>query len=147
MVASDAKLKDDLTKDFGSTIGEFFADFVEVFERQLPNRESAVQAFGLALNRAFPDLDAGAASADRAFEALSGLARRNIAVPLKRSELTKILEEALGKSINPKAFPILVRSDRNESDEKSLELDARSFSGGKAGFPAEEVWADELLVP
>jgi len=146
--ASDVKLRADLTKVYGDALGTFVAESVEVSERNLPDRDSAVQAFGVALERAFPALDVSRKRREAAFEALSGLAARSIGVSLARVELTHTLEDALGHPLpRPASFPLHIRSDRNEVDETALEIDASAFSGGPASFPAPERWSKNLIAP
>ena len=145
--ASDVKLRADLDGQFGSS-GAFVANFVEISERVLPDRDSAVQAFGFAFSRSFPDLALAPRIVERSFEDLSAFARKNIGVPLKRQDIVHVLEEATGVSLfSASAFPLLMRSDRKESDERYLEIDASAFSGGENGYPPADVWKSELATP
>lgn len=146
--ASDDKLRADLAKEFGLTLGSFVADSVEFAERVLPDRDSALHAFAVALNRAFPHIGASQMQTELAFEALSGLARQSLGTPLRRDTLIDRIESALGQALftNP-ALPIHLRSDRNEVNEAALEIDASAFSGGAASFPAPDRWQDELIAP
>ena len=58
------------------------------------------------------------------------------------------MEQALGKPLPlGQACALHIRSDRNEADETALELDASQFSGGDAGFPPPDIWAEKLLGP
>jgi hypothetical protein len=146
--ASDEKLRADLGKEYGSALGGFVADAVEIAERVLPDRDSALQAFAVALTRAFAHINASQKKIEQAFEALSGLARKSLGVPLKRDALVGQIGSALGEALftNP-ALPIHVRSDRNEVNEAALEIDASAFSGGSSPFPAPGRWRDELIAP
>jgi hypothetical protein len=146
--ASDAQLRADLIAEFGPELGEFVAQAVEVEERVLPERDSALQAFGLALHRAFPDLEASAGKIETAFEALSGLARRSIGKPLGRSALAGVLTGHLGRLMAEwRAFPLHVRSDRNEINYDALEINASGYSGGYRPFPDPSAWAFALVAP
>ena len=146
--ASDAQLKADLVAVYGESLGTFVVEAVEVTERNMPDRDSAIQAFGLALERAFPTVGARHRTIEQTFDALSGLARRTIGTPLARGDLIKVIETELGQPLPlPAAFPLHVRSDRNETNETALEIDASAFSGGAVSFPGpEEGWAD-LIEP
>lgn len=145
---SDAKLTADLVDTFGEQLGRFVADAVEVSERNLPDRDSALQAFGVALGRAFPALDVSPRRVEQAFELLSGLARRTIGVPLARAELIHAIEAGLGQTLPcESAFRLHVRSDRGEQDETALEIDVSDFSGGAARFPSPDAWAQALSAP
>jgi len=146
--ASDAQLRADLIAAYGDPLGPFVAEFVEVSERNLPDHDTALQAFGIALDRSFPGLDAAPRRIEQAFEALSGLARRNLGAPLARADLIRVAEAQLGQPLPlPAAFPLNIRSDRNEQDETALEIDASEFSGGATAFPDVPRWTEGLLVP
>lgn len=146
--ASDAQLRTDLVKAYGDSLGGFVAKAVEIAERNLPDRDSAVQAFALALERTFPALEVSRRRIEDGFEALSGLATRSLGSSMSRGELLLTLEGALSQRLPlPTSFPLHVRSDRNEADETALEIDASAFSGGSAGFPDTAHWTVELLAP
>jgi SMODS-associated and fused to various effectors sensor domain len=146
--ASDAQLRADLVATYGERLGSFVAEAVEVAERNLPDRDSAIQAFGVALGRAFPSLEASHQRIEQAFEALSGMARRAIGSPLARADLIHVIEAELGQPLPlPAAFPLHVRSDRNEVDEAALEIDASAFSGSATPFPHPDVWTEGLVAP
>jgi SMODS-associated and fused to various effectors sensor domain len=148
LAASDAQLRADLVDAFGVPLGPFVASAVEVSERNLPDRDSALQAFAIALGRAFGALDIGARRIEQAFEALGALARRNIGTPLARGDLIKVMEVEFGQILpRPAAFPLHIRSDRNERDETALEIDASEFSGGTKSFPGTDQWTEGLLAP
>jgi len=148
VAASDTRLKDDLIDAFGEPLGSFVVNKVEVSERNLPDRDSAVQAFGVALDRAFPTLEAPARRIERTFEALSGLVRKTVGKPLARTDLIRLVEAELGQPLPlPAAFPLHIRSDRNETNERALEIDASAFSGGDSPFPESKIWTEELLAP
>jgi hypothetical protein len=83
-----------------------------------------------------------------AFEALSALAARSVGTPISRRELLRTIEGGLGQPLPlPARFPLHIRSDRNETDETALEIDASMFSGGAAPFPVPERWAEDLVAP
>lgn len=148
LAASDANLRKRLVETYGDALGSFVAASVEVSERNLPNRDSAVQAFGLALDRAFPALEASPRRVSDAFDALSGMTHRSIGTPLGRADLVRAIEAALGRPLPlPSCFPLHIRSDRNEVDETALEIDASAFSGGAAAYPNPEHWQDDLVQP
>lgn len=146
--ASAGKLREDLVKEFGEPLGTFVADSVEVSERPIPNRELAHHAFTAALSRAFPELDVSPKRSERAFEDLSGLARRSMGRPLGRAALLDVLEASLGTALeNRHRITLHVRSDRREANERTVEIDASSFSGSGGQFPEAGEWAAGLLTP
>jgi hypothetical protein len=146
--ASDEKLRSDLVAAFGPQMGEFVAQGVEVHERMLPDRDSAMQAFGLALHRAFPDLGTSIDKIEAAFEALSAHARRSIGVPLSRAVLADVLSSNLGRPVAQwQAFPLHLRLDQNEGKPHSLEIDVSAYSGGSLPFPDPQLWASGLIDP
>ena len=146
--ASDAHMLARLVENYGTDLGAFIAQSVEFHERVLPDRTSALQAFSIALHRAFPTLDAGPRRIEAAFDALATLARRSVGVPLTRDALRDAVESGLGEPLPlPPVLPLLVRSDRLETDETALEIDASEFSGGDSGFPNPTVWSERLGEP
>jgi hypothetical protein len=146
--ASDDQLRKDLEKEFGADLGHFIADSVEISERVMPDRDAGLQAFALALTRTFEHITATPKQIEQAFEALSGLARKSLGVPIKRDVLIGLIEAALGQALLANPIPrIHVRSDRNEVDETAVEIDASAFSGDSAAFPAPSRWQDELVTP
>ncbi|MDT9600436.1 SAVED domain-containing protein [Sphingosinicella rhizophila] len=146
--ASDATLRARLVDTYGEPLGPFVSESVEISERNLPDRDSAVQAFGLELERAFPALEVSPRRSRDAFEGLSALAGRSVGTPISRAELRRTAEGGLGQPLPlPASFPLHIRSDRNEADETALEIDASLFSGGAASFPASERWAEDLIGP
>lgn len=148
MAASDAELRKQLTETYGDPLGAFVAGSVEVCERNLPDRDAAVTLFGIELDRAYPSLDASSRRVGEAFEALSALARRSIGAPLGRAILRQTIEDALGHPLPlPQSFPLHIRSDRNEANERSLEIDASAFSGRDGTFPPQIEWAEDFLAP
>lgn len=148
MAASDAELRGQITETYGDPLGAFVAGSVEVSERVLPDRDAAVIQFGVELDRTYPSLEATPRRFAEAFEALSALARRSIGAPLGRAILCRTIEDALGRPLPlPKSFPLHIRSDRNETSERSLEIDASEFSGRDVAFPSQRKWAEQLLVP
>jgi hypothetical protein len=148
MAASDAELRQRLIETYGDALGTFVSQSVEVSERNLPDRDSALATFGVELDRTFPSLEAPQRRVAEAFEALSGLARRSIGAPLGRALLSRTIEDALGRSLPlPDFFPIQIQSDRSEINERSLEIDASAFSGREGKFPGSAEWADDLVAP
>lgn len=148
MAASDAELRNQLTETYGDPLGVFVAESVEVSERNLPDRDAAVMLFGVELDRTYPSLEAQSRRVAEAFEALSALARRSIGAPLGRAILRQTIEDALGRPLPlPQSFPLYIRSDRNEANERSLEIDASAFSGRDGAFPSQVEWAEHLLAP
>lgn len=146
--ASDAKLQSDLVGEFGTDLGKFVAESVDVFERVLPDRSAALNAFAASVLAAFPHIDASQKRIETAFEALSSLARRSLGVPLGRDTLIRLIEEAIGAALLPRtAFPIHVRSDRNELNESAIEINANGLSGGPIPFPPPDRWQADLVDP
>ncbi|GAM99781.1 hypothetical protein U91I_03436 [alpha proteobacterium U9-1i] len=145
--ASDEKLLQDMSKEFGAELGAFVAGHVDVIERPLLDRDGAVAAFATALARAFPQLQAWAQNAERAFTALETLGRAKLGSLLPRAALVEIMTKELGAFVPDAPVVVHVRSDRNGSDETAIEIDASAFSGGDAGFPETSVWAEFLLAP
>ncbi len=83
-----------------------------------------------------------------AFDDLTNFARQRLGIPLGRDALADILQQSAGQAIGPRvAFPLHVRSDRNEVDETAFELDASDFSGGAVPFPPAARWDEELVAP
>ena len=121
---------------------------IEVCERLLPDRDTALQAFGLSFDRTFPHLNIGNRQIETAFDDLTNFARQRLGIPLGRDALADILQQSAGQAIGPRvAFPLHVRSDRNEVDETAFELDASDFSGGAVPFPPAARWDEELVAP
>lgn len=148
MAASDAELRNQLTKTYGYPLGVFVAELVEVSERNLPDRDAAVMLFGVELDRTYPSLNAPLRRVAEAFEALSALARRSIGAPLGRAILRQTIEDALGRPLPlPQSFPLYIRSDRNEAKERSLEIDASAFCGRDGAFPSKAEWNEHFLAP
>jgi hypothetical protein len=145
--ASDEKLLLDLSKEFGADLGAFVAGHVDVIERPKLDRDGAVAAFATALARAFPRLQASAQSAERAFTALEAQGRAKLGSLLPRAALIEIMTKELGAFEPAASVVVHIRSDRNGSDETAIEIDASIFSGGDAGFPEANVWAERLLAP
>jgi CBASS immunity sensor of nucleotide second messenger signals len=148
MAASDAELHKQLVDSYGDLLGSLIDQSVEVSERNLPDRDAALATFGVELDRTYPSLEAPQKRVTEVFEALSALARRSIGSPIGRSVLLRTIEDALGTRLPlPQSFPVHIRSDRNETNERSLEIDASGFSGRDGKFPSQEQWRDDLVVP
>ncbi|WP_276946700.1 SAVED domain-containing protein [Haematobacter massiliensis] len=148
MAASDAELRNQLTETYGDPLGAFVAESVEVSERNLPDRDAAVMLFGVELDRTYPSLEAPSRRVAEAFEALSALARRSIGAPLGRAILRQTIEGALERPLPlPHSFPLHIRSDHNEANERSLEIDVSAFSGRDGAFPSQMEWTEHLLAP
>jgi hypothetical protein len=146
--SSDAALLQQLTEKLGEQLGRFFFSACEVAEQNLPDYDSACRAFSVALDKAFPALEPAHRKTRQAFGNISGLAQTSRGAPISRSDLVNAIEEGLGERLPlPAAFPILVRSDRGESNEAALEIDASAFSGGEKAFPSPERWNDDLREP
>lgn len=147
--ACDAKLRSDVIAQFGDELGNFVATAVEVAERSFPDRETAIARFGVALQQAFPHLDASSRQMTQAFASLSELARGRIGEPLPREVLIDLIEQHLDQPLSTQAaFPLHLRSDRHETAEAAaLEIDASAFSGGDRGFPDTGMWREGLVEP
>lgn len=145
--ASDAKLKARLADEFGTGLGNFVADGVEVSRRYLPDRRTAEAAFDAALHEAFPDREFGRKKVEAAFAAVVDLSSQSRGQMLARAELLNILRDALGWDLVPPGLLRLhVRSDRNHPEEDALEIDASPFSG-PSGYPQPTEWEKLLLAP
>jgi hypothetical protein len=146
--ATDARLVADLRKEYGNGLGDFVARAVEIEERVLPDRSAARSAFAIALQEAFPLLEVSTRRTDAAFEALVSLADRHVGHPLHRDKLRHAVESGLGERLPlPAAFPLMIRSDRLETDETAFQIDASEFSGGLAPFPESKIWGERLVEP
>ncbi|MDH3659428.1 MAG: SAVED domain-containing protein [Alphaproteobacteria bacterium] len=146
--ACDARLRERLVDAYGEQLGGFVAQSVEFDQRSFADRDSALNAFGIALDRTLPSLEASPRHISDAFDALSNLGHRSIGVPLPRQTLIQTIENRLGRPLAPpSSFPLRIRSDRNGSDETALEVDASAFSGGAVGYPKSAGWQDGLLIP
>ncbi|MDE0304235.1 MAG: SAVED domain-containing protein [Albidovulum sp.] len=148
VTASDEALKDQCVQEFGKPLGPFVADFIEISERNILGRDDAVQTFSNELHRTFPILNFHPRNVESAFDALASLARRRLPTPLMRRELEEMLQEHLEQELPfHDAFPLHIRSDRNEPAPFALQIDAKAFSGAPAPYPASEVWASDLIKP
>jgi len=144
--ASNEQFSKDLIAAFGEELGGFVAEEVEISEQSMPSRENALRAFGSALDAAFPALDLRARRVDAVFNALDELARHSKGIPLSRATLIATIDKAAETSlVTTRAFPIHIRSDRNNSFEHALEIDGSAFSA--VPFPAAERWDAELVAP
>lgn len=146
--ASEEALRARLVREFGDILGSFVSCAVDVEQRNLPNRDAALAQFGTALQRVFPGARADFAAIERAFDALSTVARKHVGEPLGRALLVDVIEQTLGQALDlPKVFPVHVRSDRSGIDDGALEIDASAFSGGDHGWPTSGGWQRQLLAP
>lgn len=146
--ASDEKLTEDLIKELGDELGSFVASGVEVTERPLPSRETALHAFSAALAASFPATELTQQQVNRAFGALEALATRSRGVALARTDLVQLLDaETRATLAAARSFRVHVRSDRTGEDPGALEIDAGAFSGGPSGFPAADQWRAQLVRP
>lgn len=146
--ANEDELRSTIVSTYPGLLGEFVADTVEVHERNMPDLANAMATFTTQFNTVFPQLDVSSRKVEAAFDALAKLVRNSVGAPISRAILVETLETAIGTSLPlPMAFPLNVRSDRNEQEEASLEIDASGFSGGDAGYPAPPVWTSDLLAP
>ena len=147
VAASDDGLRARLVASFEEALGRYVADFVDVEERHLPDRDNAVRAFAMELARTFA-IDAPIGRIAAAFDALESLVRRSAGVPLARDVLVRAIEDSLDERLPlPSAFPLHVRSDRNEPEVAAVEIDARAFCGGAVPFPPSEIWRAKLIEP
>ncbi len=145
--ANDDALRARLESDFGADLGGYVAESIDFEQRNLPDRNAAVASFGLELERVY-SIDVGARRFTAAFEALENLVRRSTGIPIERTALVEAVEKGLGASLPlPSVFRLHVRSDRNETDDTALEIDAAAFSGGAMPFPPPPTWKPELLEP
>jgi len=146
--ASEDGLRARLVSEFGGLLGPFVGRAVDVEQRHLPNRDAALAQFGTGLQRAFPGARADFAAVERAFDALSTIARKHVGEPLDRALLVDTVERSLGQALGlPQAFPVHVRADHSGVDDGALEIDASAFSGGEQGWPTSGVWQQGLLAP
>ena len=146
--ASNAELRKRLISEFGEVLGPFVANSIEFCEQNMPDRKSAMQAFGLALQEAFPNLSPRQRQIQYAFEALSDLGHRSRGEPILRSALVDAIVAGIGEHLSlQSSFPLFIRSDRNETSRTALEIDASCFSGGATGFPPSVRWTENLVNP
>ena len=145
--ASDDRLKARLTQAFGDALGAFAADSVDFDVRHFPDRDHALRSFQFELERGF-SLEVVPRRTQAAFSELESLGRRSNGVPRSRADLVRAFESGLGQTLPvPAAFPLHIRSDRNEVNDAALEIDASAFSGGGTPFPPAEVWGPMLVDP
>ena len=148
LAASDEKLRQDLIEEFGSELGGFFADSIEVALRTFPDRNSAEITFAAAMHDIFPELDISPRKFKTAFSALTDLIAQNRGVMLARNHLLEVLDEALGIVLIPdRRLRVHVRSDRNGAVTDAIEIDANKFSGAEGVFPPLDGWRLDLLAP
>jgi hypothetical protein len=146
--ASDEKLQSDLVDDLGDSLGPFFADNVEVALQPMVDRGQAEAQFAASLHAAFPDLELGPSAAARVFADLLDYSNARRGGWLKKADLLAVIRNAAGRDPSvPGDLPVHVRSDRNGSDPRAIEIDASAFSGGATGYPPPETWSSELLTP
>jgi len=146
--ASDTKFADDVVEELGDPLGRFVAEAVECVEHPLPSRDAALTAFGTALDAAFPGLELPSRRVQAVFAALEALAARSKGKSLSRLALTDEIEGlASAKLVPSPGFPIHVRSERSDSREDTLEIDASTFSGGGNPFPKSDHWTTGLIAP
>lgn len=145
--ASDAKLQERLTNEFGADLGNMVAEGVEVSHRVLPDRQTAEVAFDAALHDAFPDQELSRKRTGAAFAALVDMVSQSRGQLLTRTRILGVMREALSVDlVPPRLLRLHVRSDRNNPEEDALEIDASPFSGN-SGYPPPEDWEKLLLAP
>lgn len=148
VAVSDKELLRRLDNKFGKNLGPFIASSVEISEQSIPDRINAEQAFGVALQQAFPDLDPRPSQIKAAFEAISNLAHHSRGEPIPRTALIMAIESNIGEQLPlPLSFPLLIRSNQIEASEAALEIDASPFSGGSQEYPQPEQWKEGLVNP
>ena len=148
VAASDKALKAQCINSFGEALGPFVADFVEIDERDVLDKDAAVFSFSRELYRFFPTLRPHPRKLEATFGALASLARSRHGVPLARSELEEVLQQTLQQELPlSSAFPLYVLSNRDEPNPAALQIDARAFSGDPAPYPPPEIWASDLIRP
>jgi len=146
--ASDARLLADLQETFGTDLGRFVAESVEVSELLIANREIAFGTFSAAFGATFPQLEeVSQKSLRRVFDDLCRFAEHNRGTLMQRAALLAPIEQEIGKPLLSATFPLHVRSDRNESNERALEIDASEFSGADGQFPSPAHWRTGLVMP
>lgn len=146
LAASDDLLREKFSSEFPGKLGEFMSDGVDVGLRSIPDAEHASGAFLAAFEKAFPSLEVSTRATRRVFDDLESLVRRRPGEALDRGILRATMEAALGITLPlPPAFPLLIRSDRNGSDETMLEIDASGFAAPP--YPARDAWDRDLKAP
>lgn len=147
--ASDHQLRLDLITEFGSELGEFLANSVEVSLRPFYERALAEAAFSAEMQRQFPEMDLASRKLSITFATLFDLASQARGELLSRSRLLDVLLDVLGVELIPKrhVLALHVRSNQNGDVSDALEIDASRFSGGAVGFPDTKTWCDELAGP
>lgn len=148
VAAVDENLEKNLQQEFEKDLGTFVFRNVDIVLREIPDRNSAISLFSIEISAYSPDPDISQRKIASAFAALESHVRSHTGSAIERSTLNAILVEHLGFDIpGYRAFPIHVRSDRNGSNEKSLELDASNFSGTTAPYPGISEWQEGVLQP
>ena len=146
--ASDSKLRQDLINEFGTDLGGFLAEQVEIDLHLVQDRAGAEAAFAAALHKAFPDLDVGARKSSAAFAALNDLISQSRGSMISRDELLALLDRELGTTlVSDRRLHIHVRSNRNSADQSAIEIDGSAFSGTNGQFPPPSNWQAELIAP
>lgn len=146
---SDARLRLDLEEEFGSELGNYVADHVDVAIVAIGERRFAQVAFAIEMERSFPGLELSSKRQGDAFSALCDLANEKRGEILTRGLLLDSLASTLGVDPIPerKSLRLHVRSDRNEEVLDALQIDGSGFSGGTLGYPEPETWRSGLLAP
>ena len=147
MSASQDQLRDRLCENFGVCLGKFVAESVEIEERNFSDRDTAVVRFARELN-IYWSIGRAPHRVEAAFDALEMLARQSTGKSIGRDKCVAAIEKGIEQKLPvPAAFPLHIRSDRNESNSAALEIDARRFSGGEVEFPRPSSWEKDLIVP
>jgi hypothetical protein len=146
--ASDKKLRQDLAKEFGTKIGNLFANSIEVSLRNLPDRTHAEMSFAASMEKAFPHLSLTSRKIAEGFSTLLDLIAQSRGVMLTRGHLLALQEDVLGVPLlQNRKLSIHICSDRNDPGRDAIEIDASKFSGGESGFPMPERWQSGILEP
>ena len=147
MSASQDQLRDRFVEAFGVDLGRFAAEAVEIEERILSDRDTAVICFARELSIHW-SIGRAPDRVESAFAALEMLARKSIGKSIGREKCVAAIERGIEKTLPlPAAFPLHIRSDRNEANPAALEIDARGFSGEGVEFPPPSSWEGDLIVP
>lgn len=145
---SEKKYEDDLKKEFDEKLASYFVRNVDIERLIISDRTQAKSLFSQSLSENFPNLAVNLQAPSHAFDKLYELLYLNRGRLVSRISLQKMLESTINASLDIEAaFPLLIISDRNESDTDSFAFDARQFSSKENRFPSSKKCKELLSEP